>query len=153
MALLGHIELKSPFSQAAATEEPPAAEEAPKAPEAAAEETKPEESSEKKEELPDLSDPELNQAATKIQASFKGYQTRKEFQAKKQADGAEEGTAEPTAEGGAPAEGTAEAPPAEEPPAEQWEWIEKRICNGPDVGWNQADAGSVDLILLHLWCY
>ncbi|GAB1603184.1 hypothetical protein Ahia01_000599000 [Argonauta hians] len=41
--------------------------------------TGPTESAPQEEEMPDLKDPELEQAAIKIQASFKGYKTRKEL--------------------------------------------------------------------------
>ena len=63
------------------------------------------------EELPDLNDPELDGAATKIQASFRGHQTRKEMDAKKAGAGDA-----PIAEGEAAEEAPAaaeEAPAAE----------------------------------------
>jgi hypothetical protein len=52
----------------------------------------------------DLDDPDVDMAATKIQASFKGHQTRKELQKKKE----DQGTEEEGAAGNAPVEGVEE---------------------------------------------
>lgn len=42
------------------------------------------------EELPDLNDPEVNKAATKIQAHFKGHLVRKNLKDPKDADASDE---------------------------------------------------------------
>lgn len=101
------IAAKKEESQKQTEEEKPAEAEKPAESEQPADSEKPAES--KPEDDIDLNDPEVEKAAVKIQAGFKGFKTRQEIKAKQQSEG--EGTETKEAEAGeskteeAPAEG------------------------------------------------